>query len=214
MGPSTVAADVRLKKPSWKDPRLLVGILLVLLSVAGVIALVGAADRTTQVYSAREDIAVGQLVTGADLSVVNVRLDEVESSYVTVEGGLAEGKVALQRVSKNQLLPQQSLGEADALNRKPVAVAVEEALPPQVVPGARVDVWVAMPGQQNAYEEPQLLLPGAEIAQVTSGSTSLGASKVTVVMVMVPDEQMPKLLGAQANEARVSVVWNPGGVVR
>ncbi|MFK0038916.1 flagella basal body P-ring formation protein FlgA [Paenarthrobacter sp. NPDC090517] len=214
MGQSADVAAPRLQKPSWKDPRLLIGVLLVLGSVAGVIALLGSADRTTQVYSAKEDIAVGQVVAEADLSIVKVRLDEVEASYVTVEHGLAEGKVALQRVAKNQLVPQASLGAADAVDRKPVAIAMEEELPSQAVPGARVDVWIAMPGSNDAFEEPRLLLPSAEIAGMTSGSSTLGAAKTTVVMVLVTDEQMPKLLGAQANKAKVSVVWNPAGVVR
>ncbi|MFE4197809.1 SAF domain-containing protein [Paenarthrobacter sp. NPDC056912] len=214
MGTNETAAGARLKKPSWKDPRLFVGILLVLLSVTGVIALLGTADRTTQVYAARDDIAVGQAVTREDLSVVKVRLDDVESGYVTVESGLAEGKVALQRVAKNQLVPKESLGQADSLKRKPVAIPMDEGLPEQAVPGACVDVWVAMPGSKNAFDEPRLLLPGAEIAQVTAGATTLGASKTTTVMVLVTDEQMPKLLGAQANKAKVSVVWNPTGLSR
>ncbi|MFC8038656.1 SAF domain-containing protein [Paenarthrobacter sp. NPDC057355] len=212
MGPSSPLAAARISKPSWRDPRLLVGILLVFLSVAGVVALLGSADRTTQVYAAREDIAVGQLVTPENLSIVKVRLDDVESGYVTVEGGLSAGKVALQRVARNQLLPRDSLGTADALNRKPVAISMEEELPSQAAPGARVDVWVAMRGTGTAYEDPQLLLPGAEIAQIAHGSTTLGASKTTTVLVLVTDAQMPKLLGAQANKARVSVVWNPSGL--
>ncbi|UXM90334.1 SAF domain-containing protein [Paenarthrobacter sp. JL.01a] len=212
MGPSASPAAARISKPSWRDPRLLVGILLVFLSVAGVVALVGNADKTTQVYAAREDIAVGQQVTAEDLSIVKVRLDEVEAGYVTVEDGLSAGKVALQRVARNQLLPRESLGTADALNRKPVAISMEEELPAQAVPGARVDVWVAMPGTGTAYDNPQLLLPGAEIAGITHGSTTLGASKTTTVLVLVTDAQMPKLLAAQANKAKVSVVWNPAGL--
>lgn len=211
MSANASATSARLKKPSWKDPRLLVGILLVLASVAGVIALVGAADRTIQVYVAREGIAVGQKLDKDDLSIVKVRLDDVEASYVTVEAGLPEGKVAVQRIAKNQLLPKESIGEADALDRKPVAVTVEDSLPAQAVPGSRVDVWVSLPDAQNGFTEPRLLLPGAEIAQVTEGSSALGASKETVVLVLVTDEQMPKLLGAQANKAKVAVVWNPSG---
>lgn len=214
MDPKANVSGARLKKPSWKDPRLLVGVLLVLVSVSGVIAVVGTADRTTQVYAARDGIAVGQTIRPEDLTVVKVRLDEVESGYLTVEGGVAEGKVALQRVEKNQLVPRKSLGQADALNRKPVAISVDDPLPAQAVPGAKVDVWVTMPGSQSAFGEPQLVLPGAEIAQVTAGSSALGASKSTVVHVLVTDEQMPKLLGAQANEAKLSVVWNPAGLAR
>lgn len=214
MDKSVSVAAARLKKPSWKDPRLLIGVLLVLGSVAGVISLVGTADRTTQVFAAREDIAVGQVVTESDLAIVKVRLDEVEAGYVTVERGLTESRVALQRVAKNQLIPRESLGVAEALNRKPVAIALDEELPAQAVPGARVDVWVSMPGVSRAFEEPEMLLPSAEIAGISTGSTTLGSAKTTVVMVLVTDAQMPKLLGAQANKAKISVVWNPAGVVR
>ena len=45
MSGSAAAEGARLKRPSWKDPRLLIGILLVLASVVGVISLVGAADQ-------------------------------------------------------------------------------------------------------------------------------------------------------------------------
>ena len=99
----------------------------------------------------------------------------------------------------------------DALDRKPVAITVQETLPEQAVAGTRVDVWVSMPDARNGFAEPRLLLPGAEIAQVTSGSSALGSSKSTVLMVLVGDGQMPAILGAQANEAKISVVWNPGG---
>lgn len=207
---ASTAGAARLKKPSWRDPRLLVGVLLVFASLAGVIALVGAADRTIQVYSAREPIAVGQKISREQLAVVNVRLDDVERSYLTVAGGVPEGKVAVQRIAGNQLVPQESLGTADALNRKPVAIPLQESLPSQVVAGSRVDVWVALPDPRGGFGTPQLLLPNAEVAQVSEGNSTLGASKEKVVLVLVTDEQMPKLLGAQANKAKVAVVWNPG----
>lgn len=210
---SSPAVAPRLKKPSWKDPRLLIGVLLVLASIAGVVVLVGSADKTIQVFAAREEISVGQPVTPEDLIVVEVRLDGIEAGYFTVEQGFVDGGVAVQRVGKNQLVPQESIGKADALNRKPVAIALEEDLPPQAVAGARVDVWVALPGSGKAYDDPQLLLPGAEIAQVTSGATTLGASRDKVILVLVTDQQMPGLLGALANKAKVSVVWNPAGGV-
>ncbi|GAA2849486.1 hypothetical protein GCM10010523_07580 [Paenarthrobacter ilicis] len=192
---------------------MLIGVLLVLASIAGVVVLVGSADKTIQVFAAREEISVGQPVTPEDLIVVEVRLDGIEAGYFTVEQGFVDGGVAVQRVGKNQLVPQESIGKADALNRKPVAIALEEDLPPQAVAGARVDVWVALPGSGKAYDDPQLLLPGAEIAQVTSGATTLGASRDKVILVLVTDQQMPGLLGALANEAKVSVVWNPAGGV-
>ncbi|KIC68425.1 hypothetical protein AB0284_01220 [Pseudarthrobacter phenanthrenivorans] len=211
MVPEANATAARLKRPSWRDPRLLLGVLLVLVSVAGVIYLVDSADRTTEVYAARDGIAVGERLTPENVVRAKVRLGDTEQHYITVESGLPEGVVALQRIAKDQLVPRASLGEVDGLDRKPVALNIEQTLPSQAVAGARVDVWVAQPDAKNGFNEPRLLLPGAEIAEVTSGSTALGSSKSTVLMVLVDDRQMPALLGAQANEAKISVVWNPGG---
>ena len=211
MVPDSSASAPRLKRPSWRDPRLLVGILLVLVSVAGVIYLVNSADRTTEVYAAREGIAVGERLTPENVVRTKVRLGDTEQHYITVESGLPQGVVAMQRIGKDQLVPRASLGEVDQLDRKPVALTVEQTLPAQAVAGARVDVWVAQPDARNGFSEPKLILPGAEIAEVATGSTALGSSKTTVLMVLVDDKQMPALLGAQANEAKISVVWNPGG---
>ncbi|MGX5716917.1 hypothetical protein [Arthrobacter sp. MAHUQ-56] len=211
MVPESAAIAARLKRPSWKDPRLMVGILLVLASVAGVVYLIGSADRTTEVYAARDGIAVGEPVTPDNVVRVRVRLGDTEQHYITASDGLPAGTVAVQRIAKDQLVPRASLGDVDQLNRKPVAIQIEQSLPSQAVPGARVDVWVAQPDAKNGYSEPKLVLPGAEIAEVATGSTALGSSKTTVLMVLVEDSQMPALLGAQANEAKISVVWNPGG---
>lgn len=211
---SAAATGARLKKPSWKDPRLLVGVLLILASVVGVISLLGSADKTTEVFAAREAIAVGEKLSPDNVSRVKVRLGDVESRYITAESGMPEGVVAVQRIGKDQLLPRESLGNVDVLDRKPVAVTVQEALPDQAVAGTRVDVWVSMPDARNGFAPPKLLLPGAEIAQVSPGSTALGSSKSTVLMVLVGDEHMPSLLGAQANDAKISVVWNPGGAAK
>jgi hypothetical protein len=189
----------------------MVGVLLVLASVIGVISLVGSADKTTDVYAARDSIAVGEKLSQENVVLAKVRLGETEEHYLTLESGLPEGLVAVQRVGKNQLIPRDSLGKMDALDRKPVTVTIEESLPDQAVAGTRVDVWVALPDARNGFSEPKLLLPGAEIAQVTPGSTALGSSRNTEVMVLVVDNQMPALLGAQANKAKISVVWNPGG---
>lgn len=211
MVPDSSATAARLKRPSWKDPRLLMGVLLVLVSVAGVVFIVNSADRTTEVYAARDGIAVGEALTPENVVRARVRLGETEQHYIPVESGLPEGVVAVQRIGKDQLVPRASLGDVDELDRKPVALSISETLPSQAVAGARVDVWVAQPDAKNGYSEPKLLLPGAEIAEVTSGSTALGSTKTTVLMVLVEDSQMPALLGAQANDAKISVVWNPGG---
>lgn len=200
----------RLSKPSWKDPRLLVGLLLVLASIAGVVALVDAADRTVGVYAAKDDIAVGQSIDPSRLMRIDVRLGDAEGRYLTA-GSLPHGRVALQRVAKGDLIPASSLGEPRAVDRKPVSISITQALPAEATAGTRVDIWVAQPDGRNGFAEPKLLVPGAEIAHIEASSATLGGSRETHVLVLVEDAKLSQVLGALANSAKVSLVWNPAG---
>lgn len=200
----------RLRKPSWKDPRLFVGILLVLASVAAVVALVGNANKSIPVYMATSELAVGQSLSADSFSVVNVRLGDLDGKYYRPSDLLPTNAVAVRMVPKGELVPVSSVGGTDGLNRKPVSVEVTEALPKELVAGTRVDVWVALPNDLNGYKEPVLMLPGVEVASLSSSQSGFGTGKNTQLMVLVTDAQMPSFLGAVANKAKVSVVWNPG----
>lgn len=200
----------RLSKPSWKDPRLLIGILLVLASVAGVVALVGNADSTVPMYAAKDALVVGQKITAESFTVVQVQLGDVDGKYLDPSDELDVNAVAVRMVPKGELVSRTSIGRIDALDRKPAPITTTEPLPKEVVVGAYVDVWVALPDDRNGFVEPVLMLPGAEVASLSAASGTLGASKNMALMVLVTDAQMPKFLGAVANKAKVSVVWNPG----
>ncbi len=200
----------RLAKPSWKDPRLLIGILLVLASVAGVVALVDSAGTSVPMYVAKDALTVGQKITPDDLAIVEVQLGDVDGKYLSPDDALDTNAVAVRMVPQGELVSRSSIGRVDALNRKPASVTLEEALPPDIVVGARVDVWVALPDERNGFKPPTLMLPGVEVAGLNAASSSLGGSRNTQLMVLVTDSQMPGFLGAVANKAKVSVVWNPG----
>lgn len=200
----------RLTKPSWKDPRLLIGILLVLAAVAGVVALVGSAGKTVPVLVAKESLVVGQKLNADSFKVVQVQLGEADAKYLDPGDALEENAVVIRMVPKDELVPRSSIGHTDALDRKPASVTVDEPLPKEVVVGSHVDVWVSLPDERNSFKAPQLMLPGAEVAAMNVAASSLGSGRNTQLMVLVTDEQMPKFIGAVANKAKVSVVWNPG----
>ncbi|MHA7175523.1 SAF domain-containing protein [Arthrobacter sp. Sr24] len=210
MAMETSGPAPRLSKPSWKDPRLLIGILLVLASVAGVVALVGNAERTVPMYAARDALVVGQKITADSFTIVQVQLGDVDGKYLDPADELETNAVAIRMVPKGELVSRTSIGRIDVLDRKPAPITITEPLPKEVVVGAYVDVWVALPDDRNGFLEPVLMLPGAEVASLSSATGSLGASQNMALMVLVTDAQMPKFLGAVANKAKVSVVWNPG----
>lgn len=201
----------RLKRPSWKDPRLLVGLLLVLASVAGVSALVATVDQTVGVLAAKADIVVGQQVSAEDVVVVDVRLGEAGDRYLPADKGLPAGAVATALIRGGELLPASVLGTADELDRKPVGLTIESPLPEGAGPGSRVDVWVSMPDGRNGFNQPELLLEAAEVSQLADTATAFGSSGAERLHVLVGDDAMPALLHALANGARINVVLNPGG---
>src|SRR5690606_16889177 len=72
----------RMRRPSWRDPRLGVGILLVVASVALGSWVVARADATVTVYQAAQALTPGEPVDVEDLRPVQIRLDGVEETYL------------------------------------------------------------------------------------------------------------------------------------
>ncbi|MCC3267959.1 hypothetical protein MUG94_12615 [Arthrobacter gengyunqii] len=206
---SMQASAPRLKKPSWKDPRLLLGILLVLASTAGVVALVGSADQTTEVFAVDEAIPLGTLVAAEDFAVVQVRLGDVSETYLPASEGIPENAVASSLLRKGELLSRADLGKADELDRKPVGLRVDDPLPAETEAGSRVDVWMSMPDERNGFKEPKQILTAAEISELTIDESVLGANRATQLMVLVEDGDLATLLNAQSNGAKIAVVLNP-----
>ena len=206
------ASAVRFRKPSWRDPRLLVGLLLVLLSVLGVILLVAAANRNEPYYAAATDLAVGQRVTAEDLTTVDAHLQETSAQYLPGTQPLHENAVVTQRVPRGQLVPAASIGTADDLDRTSVGIALQTPLPSQSDPGAHVDVWVAKPKPSGrGYAEPKKLVTAAEIARVDTTDTALGGSGGVTVHVLVTPSQVAPLVDALGNDAKVTLVPNTAG---
>ena len=72
----------RLQRPSWRDVRLVVGVVLVLLAVTLGAVVVAAADDTTPVYAVTAGQVPGQVVTQQDVRRVDVRLGADLGAYV------------------------------------------------------------------------------------------------------------------------------------
>lgn len=199
----------RLKKPSWRDPRLLLGILLVLGSVAAVVALVDSADRTTEVYAVRQDLPPGTPIRAENLSAVAVRLGSTEGLYLPVTAGVPADAVAGSMLRKGELVARSALATTDSLDRKPVGLRVNDPLPASTEAGSRVDIWAAMPNAGNGFDEPEQLIEAAEISELTVADSALGAGRSTELLVLVKDTDLPLLLSALSNQAKITVVHNP-----
>ncbi|MFX0539217.1 SAF domain-containing protein [Ornithinimicrobium sp. Y1847] len=203
----------RLQPPSWRDLRLIVGLLLVLLSIAGGVRLVSALDDSMPVYAAARDLLPGQPVTEDDLVAVPVRMGPAMAHYVDAGGTLAPGTYLTRSVSVGELVPASSLGSARQALDKAVNVPVEPVAARTLSAGSVVDVWVSkrdrsVPGE--AFEDPQLLLAGAVVDHVPGDTSGLGAGLGrSAVQVVVPAERVGQVVGAVDQGARVTLVPAP-----
>ena len=203
----------RLRAPSWRDPRLLVGILLVLGSVVAGARLVASFDHRVPVYAAAVALAPGQAVRPDQLARVDVALGGQAERYLSAETTFSTGTVALRQVEAGELVPASALGRAHQVG-KPVMVPIDQDAAGLLSVGDLVDVWVnaRLPGAAStgaqAYGTPVRMLSQAAVGQVPDPVNGrLGGARGTVgVQIMVPAEQVERVIGAVDQQARFTLV--------
>jgi hypothetical protein len=203
----------RLRRPSWRDTRLLVGLLIILVSVALGARVVAAADDTVPVYAAARTLATGGALTPADLTVVRVRLGGATHAYLGAQSPPPAGATLLRTLGAGELVPMSAVGSAAQLQVRPVTIPVDGAAPPGLLVGARVDVWSSArdpAGGGASFRPPQRLATSAEVAAVTAPDTGLSLARGPAAQLLLADGELRTVLDAMANQARITLVPVPG----
>ena len=211
--PSATAA--RLRRPSWRDGRLLVGIVLVLASVALGARVVALADDTVPVYAARTELPPGTALTPDGLVVARARITGTGVRYLEAASPLPAGRILLRHVGAGELVPLSAVGTVASLTTRPVTVPLDGAPPAGLVTGALADVWASERSPGSGAGAPQYVAPRriareVEVFHVAEESGSLSAAAGSSVEVLLDETELPVVLDALANEARTAVVPVPG----
>lgn len=207
-------AAARLRRPTWRDPRLLVGVVVVALSVALGSWAVSAAGRTDAVYAAAGVLTPGDVLGEDDLRTVEVRLGGGTQGYLLVSDGFPQDAVVLRTVHPGELVPATALGAGEDLAVRAVAVPVASGLSDRIVAGADVDLWHVPPAPAGttgaqpdaAAGEPVPLVQGVTVAQVDDEAGTFVAGGPVTVHVLVAEEDLPAVLAAVAGEGSIAVV--------
>lgn len=209
----TVPAAARVRGPRWRDARLLVGLLLVLASVAFGARLFATADRTTAVWAATRDLDAGAVLARDDLAQRQVRLLDVTSKYLAAET-VPVGYTLTRAVGDGELLPSAAVRKpGEAAERRLVTVTVNrDRLPAELAPGSRVDVYVTPANGSGADPQPaELVISAASVATVGDSGRGLGSAGGDVgVELAVPPDQVAELINA-SRHGEVDVVKLPLG---
>ena len=121
----------------WADVRFLLGIALVIVSIAGVWFVVAAARQTAPVFAAARTIVPGQAVDADDLRVVEVALGPLEDAYAS-PATLTPGAVATRTVAAGELVPRDAVGDAAQARTTTIVIRSATAVPAAVAAGARI----------------------------------------------------------------------------
>lgn len=209
---------VRLRRPGWRDPRLLLGVVLVAASVALGSWAVGAAGSTQPVYVAVQPLVAGEAVDADAVRVQQVRLDAALVGYLAADEPLPEDLVAVRTVEAGELVPMSALADGKDLGLRPVAVTPTGALPSGVVEGSAVDLWFVPAPAGGAPSDaaatapvPRELAAGLTVAEVSEGDGAFALGAPVTVHVLVPVAELAEVLAALADEGAVEVVPVPGG---
>ncbi|WP_425956367.1 hypothetical protein [Xylanimonas sp. McL0601] len=217
MSTETLPAPVaqRLRRPSWRDPRLVTGVVLVALAVSLGSWAVSTASRTVPVWAAAGPLTPGDRVTPDAVRAVEVRLGDGADLYLPADQPLPEGLVATRVVDEGELVARSALGDAAGLDLRSVAVPVDGALSARVRKGSVVDVWfvpdAAPGGRDREAPAPRAVVEGVVVEQVDDAGTGLVVGSATTLHVLVPTADLPDLLAALGDDGTVDVVPLAGG---
>ncbi|WP_181408332.1 hypothetical protein [Schumannella sp. 10F1B-5-1] len=206
------SAPPRRRRPI--DPRLLIGLALVLLSVAGVVGIVAVTDRTAKVYAAGGTLTAGERVTADDLVLRSVALDGADKHYLR-DGQIPKGGLVVTRtITGGELIPSAAVARDAEVESARLVLQVDGSVGSAVTAGADVDVWGAATEDRadpdGEVAPPAVLAAGATVVQVLDDKGLVAGSSNVAVEVLVPRERVARLLQAVADGQRLTLVGRGG----
>ena len=214
------------------DLRLVLGVLLVLGSVAGVVGIVAGADRRVTVYAAAASFTPGERIDRGDLVERAVALDGADGLYLRRGDIPSGGLVVTQPIAKGQLLPTSAVGSMAGVRSTSIVLRLATRVSGAVVAGATVDLWAApKPGAvvgagasatagaggtdeadaAPAAQVPTVLVSGATVSKVLDATGSFAVDSAgSQVEVLVPRSKVARVLQAIADGDALALL--PAGI--
>lgn len=194
------------RRSRWFDPRLALGMVLVVGSIAGVVALVGAVDRTVTVYAASDALSAGDRVTADDLVEHRVRLGSIEGHYLAIGDIPSGGLVVTRTIADGELVPASAVDDSASIRSASVVVTIRGQLPRSVAEGSVVDLWAARAGGDGGFGPPSVVVASATVVRVTPQEGLVAGGDAMAVELLIPRTRTARILEAKANDDVLSLV--------
>lgn len=188
------------------DPRLLLGLVLVVSSVAGVVALVSAVDDTAAVYLAPGPLAPGQHVAADDLRVEQAAVPTSGAQYLRPGDVPSAGFVVLRPVGEGEMIPRAVAGSASGIRLSAVVVETGGAVPDAVQAGATVDLWASRLKEGGVVDAPGVIAAGAIVARLIESDSIMGGAGGVGVELLVEKNRVARVIEALARGDVLTVI--------
>jgi hypothetical protein len=207
-GPASPQA-ARARKPGWRDPRLLGGLVLICLSVLGGVKVLAGADDTVAVLAARTPIAAGQHIEQSDLVPVRLRFAAAGDAdrYLPGDASL-DGAVLLRPIGAGELVPRAAVANGGRpLAELPLAVDPSR-VPAGVTAGSTVDVFV---GATDGRTRGTLLVARVPVLSTTRPSVTSAAGTRQIVVGVDPkhEAKLASVVAGLGQDASLLLVRRP-----
>lgn len=188
------ARTPRLEHRPWRDPRLILGVLLVLGSTLLGAAAVAAGTSSTGYWAVRSDVRAGDRIQRSDLVPAEAHVpDDSARHLVPVDEAWPaplDELVWTRNLGAGALVSRATVSTRGAaeVTELPLTVTVGAA-PTDLQRGDRVDVWVGPGPGDDAGQEAELVL--SRVRVVSSGASgSIEGAPSRTVLVDVPDDEL------------------------
>ncbi|WP_309128068.1 hypothetical protein [Microbacterium sp.] len=186
------------------DVRFLIGIVLVVASVAGVWLLVSSSRQTAPLLQATRTVVPGETIDSGDFQVVDVGLGGLTDTYLAPQE-LEPGSIAMRTLAEGELVPASAVGDASQ-GRTTTVVVTSTAIPAEVRSGTSVELWHAPLAEDGrTFDEPRVLVADAVVATVAEAEGMLSQSS-SDVEVVIDRADVADVLAAISGGSAISVI--------
>lgn len=194
-------AGRRVQRPRWRDTRLLLGVLLILVSVVVGARFVSGATRTSQWLSVTRSLPAGHVLVAADLAPVKAHLAEAAGRhYFTAAAPALAGRTLSRPLGSGELLPADALRSGSVAASRVVPLLVKAGRLPVLAAGDHVDVYVRSQVAGAASGREIRVLTDVEFI----AEDVIGTGESSLQLRVKPDQAIAAVAASQSE--RVDVV--------
>ena len=202
--PTAMSAADRARR--YRDPRLVIGLALVTVSIAAVVGIVSFADEGHEVLAAPRLLIEGERVQLGELEPRRVVLGLEGHGYLTAADVPDAGLVVTRTVGPGELVPLSAVGDERGPRSTTVVVRLSTALGATVRPGDRLDLWAAPALDAGRFGAPVVIASGTQLVRTIAAEGIVSASEAGRVELLIPRRDVARILHALANGDALSAI--------